>query len=45
LAGGKWRRIDARMQVMRKAHRIRFCRGPSSLWPPNVRCHGWRVME
>lgn len=44
MAGGKWRRIDARMQAMRKAGRIMKHRGPSKLWPHHVKPHGWEVL-
>lgn len=45
-AGGKWRRIDYRMQAMRKAGRIRWYRTPR-FWPgrpAHVRAHGWEVL-
>ena len=38
-AGGKWRRIDSRMQAMRKAGRIRHC----MFRIDRVRSHGWDV--
>jgi hypothetical protein len=41
---GTWRRIDSRMQAMRKAGRIKFHKGPSKLWPSHVRRHGWEVV-
>jgi len=46
-AGGKWRRIDSRIQAMRKAGRIRFYRGPRGANPNRpayVRSHGWEVL-
>ena len=41
-AGGNWRRIDSRIQAMRKAGRLKF-------WhlrprPAHVRAHGWEVL-
>ena len=39
-AGGKWRRIDSRMQAMRKAGRIRH----SMFRVDRVRAHGWEVI-
>jgi hypothetical protein len=45
LAGGKWRRIDARMQAMRRAGRIKFRRGSKHLPLPPVPGHGWMVIE
>ena len=39
-AGGKWRRIDSRIQVMRKAGRIRH----SMFRIDRVRSHGWEVL-
>jgi hypothetical protein len=41
-AGGRWRRIDSRMQAMRKAGRIRF--GRWRRWQPYLRAHGWEVL-
>ena len=46
-AGGKWRRIDSRMQAMRKAGRIRRHRGPRGANPNRpayVRSHGWEAL-
>ena len=40
-AGGKWRRIDSRMQAMGKAGRLRFHEGRSVA---HVRAHGWEVL-
>jgi hypothetical protein len=37
-AGGKWSRIDSRIQAMRKAGRVRW--RP----PAHVRAHGWEVL-
>lgn len=45
LAGGKWRRIDSRMQVLKKAGRIQLHRGPKSAWPEGVKDHGWEVLK
>ena len=39
-AGGKWRRIDSRMQAMRKAGRIRH----RMFRVDHVRAHGWEVL-
>jgi hypothetical protein len=41
-AGGNWRRIDSRMQTMRRAGRIRFWRHP--LAGPGFKAHGWEVL-
>ena len=41
-AGGRWRRIDSRMQAMRRAGRIRFWRHPSA--DPSIKAHGWEVL-
>ena len=41
-AGGKWRRIDSRVQAMRRAGRIRFWRHPPA--EPSIRAHGWEVL-
>jgi len=41
-AGGKWRRIDSRIQVMRKAGRLKFWHWGHS--PAHVRGHGWEVL-
>ena len=43
-AGGNWRRIDSRMQAMRRAGRIRLHRGQSANRPAHVRAHGWEVL-
>ena len=46
-AGSKWRRIDSRIQAMRKAGRIRWHRGPRGAnpnRPAHVRSHGWEVL-
>ena len=44
-AGGKWRRIDSRMQAMRKAGRIRWHPQPlPHQRPAHVRSHGWEVL-
>jgi hypothetical protein len=43
-AGGKWRRIDSRMQAMRKAGRIRFHRRTECRRPARIRAHGWEVL-
>ena len=45
-----WRRIDRRIQAMRKAGRIRFYRGPRGAnpnRPAHVRSHGWglRILQ
>jgi len=41
-AGGRWRRIDSRMQAMRRAGRIRFSgHPPASL---SIKAHGWEVL-
>lgn len=45
LAGGKWRRIDARMQAMRKAGRIRFHGRSRKSHPEGIRAHGWEVVK
>ena len=45
-AGGQSRRINARIQAMRKAGRIRWYRTPR-FWPgrpAHVRAHGWEVL-
>ena len=44
LADGKWRRVDARMQAMRKAGRIRWHGGGIGKHPAGVRLHGWEVL-
>jgi hypothetical protein len=41
-AGGNWRRIDSRMQTMRRAGRIRFWRHP--LAGSSIKAHGWEVL-
>jgi hypothetical protein len=41
-AGGNWRRIDFRIQVMRKAGRLRFWRHPPA--DPSIKAHGWEVL-
>jgi len=41
-AGGKWRRIDSRLQAMRKAGRLKFWHWGQS--PAHVRAHGWEVL-
>ena len=41
-AGGSVRRIDSRMEAMRKAGRIRFWRNLSA--SPRIRNHGWEVL-
>jgi len=43
-AGGKWRRIDSRMQAMSKAGRLRFHRGAEGRSVAHVRAHGWEVL-
>jgi hypothetical protein len=43
-AGERWRRIDSRMQAMRKAGRVRFHKGPGPGRPAHVRAHGWEVL-
>jgi hypothetical protein len=43
-AGGKWRRINSRIQAMRKAGRLRFHRRTESRWPARIRAHGWEVL-
>jgi hypothetical protein len=43
-AGGRWRRIDSRMQAMRKAGRIRFHRRTESRLPARIKAHGWEVL-
>ena len=43
-AGGKWRRIDSRIQAMRKAGRLRFHRGAEGRSVAHVRAHGWEVL-
>jgi hypothetical protein len=43
-AGGNWRRIDSRMQTMRRAGRIRFHRGAEGRCAAHVRSHGWDVL-
>ena len=44
LAGGKWRTVDARMQAMKKAGRIRWHGRAQQKHPPGVRRHGWEVI-
>jgi hypothetical protein len=41
-AGGNWRRIDSRIQAMRKAGRLRFWRHPPA--DPSIKAHGWEVL-
>jgi hypothetical protein len=41
-AGGKWRRIDSRIQAMSKAGRLRFWRHPPA--DPSIKAHGWEVL-
>jgi hypothetical protein len=43
-AGGKWRRINSRIQAMRKAGRLRFHRRTESRLPARIRAHGWEVL-
>ncbi len=43
-AGGKWRRIDSRIQAMSKAGRLRFHRGAEGRSVAHVRAHGWEVL-
>jgi hypothetical protein len=43
-AGGNWRRIDSRIQAMRKAGRWRFHRGAEGRSVAHVRAHGWEVL-
>ena len=43
-AGGKWRRIDSRMQAMRKAGRLRYHQGAEGRSVAHVRAHGWEVL-
>jgi hypothetical protein len=44
IAGGKWRTIDARIQAMRRAGRIRWHGISRKKHPPGVRSHGWEVV-
>lgn len=44
LAGGRWRTVDARMQAMRRAGRIRWHGRSTKGHPPGVRSHGWEVL-
>ena len=41
-AGGKWRRIDSRIQAMRKGGRLKFWHWKPR--PAHVRAHGWEVL-
>jgi hypothetical protein len=41
-AGGRWHRIDTRIQAMRKAGRLRFWRHPPA--DPSIKAHGWEVL-
>jgi hypothetical protein len=43
-AGGNWRRIDSRIQVMRKAGRVRFRIVSAKYRPSHVRAHRWEVL-
>lgn len=43
-AGGRWRRIDSRIQAMRRAGRIQFHRGAEGRCAAHVRNHGWEVL-
>lgn len=45
-AGGRWRRINSRIQVMRKAGRLRWRRVGQSGYPgpAHVCAHGWEVL-
>ena len=45
-AGGNWRRIDSRIQAMRKAGRLRWWHVRQSGYPgpARVRAHGWEVL-
>ena len=43
-AGGNWRRIDSRIQAMRRAGRIRFHQRATGRRPAHVRAHGWEVL-
>jgi hypothetical protein len=43
-AGGNWRRIDFRIQAMRKAGRVRFHLVSAKYRPSHVRAHGWEVL-
>ncbi len=44
-AGGRWRRIDSRMQAMRRAGRIRWhYPARKRNRPAHVRAHGWEVL-
>jgi hypothetical protein len=43
-AGGRSRRIDSRMQAMRRAGRIRFHQGAEGRCAAHVRSHGWEVL-
>ena len=40
-AGGKWRRIDSKIQAMRRAGRLKFWHWKPR--PTHVRSHGWEV--
>lgn len=42
--GGKWRRIDARMQALRKAGKIKLHRGAKANFPSHVKAHRWEVL-
>lgn len=42
-AGVRWRRIDSRIQVMRKAGRLRFHPRTESRLTARIRAHGWEV--
>ena len=44
LADGRWRVIDARIQAMRKAGRIRWHGRSQKKHPDGVRAHGWEVL-
>ena len=44
IVDGDWRRIDARIQALRKAGRVRFHRAPISNVPPHVKAHRWEVV-
>ena len=45
VAGGRWRRIDTRMQIMGKAGRIRWHHPARKRnRPAHVRAHGWEVL-
>ena len=41
-AGGNWRRIDSRIQAMRRAGRLKFWHWKPR--PAHVRAHGWDVI-